>query len=94
MHQMCDNFSSCKRAAMGSIHEVASVLERNIIKGHNHVLFEGRKKACQAHAVEMMCGNITWMFTVSGVPVSGVPVQVRTMFQGVLLLQVSILPRK
>ena len=48
MHQMCDNFSSRKRAAKGSIHEVASVLERNIIKGHDLVLFEGRKKACQA----------------------------------------------
>ena len=48
MHQMCDNLSSRKRAAMGSIHEVASVLERNIIKGHDLVLFEGRKKACQA----------------------------------------------
>ncbi|KAI0208505.1 hypothetical protein LSAT2_006828 [Lamellibrachia satsuma] len=33
MHQMCDNFCPRNRAAMGWVHEVADVLERNVIQG-------------------------------------------------------------
>ena len=48
MHQMCDDFSSCKRVSKGSVHEVVNMLERDVIPGYDLVQFEGRKKACQA----------------------------------------------
>ena len=48
MHQMCNNFLLRKRASVGSIHEVAHVLKRHIIQGHDLVLFKGCEKACQA----------------------------------------------
>ena len=48
VHQLCDGFSSRKRASMSSAHEVQDVIERDVIPGHDIVRFLGRRKACQA----------------------------------------------
>ena len=43
VHQLCDGFSSRKRASMSSVHEVQDVIESDAIPGHDIVRFLGRK---------------------------------------------------